>query len=147
MYSRILLPTDGSETAQAAVDHALSLAERYDADIHVVHVIDTHRYDTSIDSLVAPLRRAGEQYVERATAATAGEGVDVTTAIEMGRPGRALLEYIDERDVDLVVMGTSGRGGLARRLLGSVTNYLVTHAAVPVHVTPPVDGTPTEETD
>lgn len=66
----------------------------------------------------------------------ADAGVPVTTAVEVGRPAHHLLEYADANDVDLVVMGTRGRGGLPRRLLGSVTDYVVTHAAVPVHVVP-----------
>ena len=138
MYSRILLPTDGSEEAQAAVDTALSLAAKYDTDIHVVHVINTRRYDTSIDSLVAPLRKEGKKHLQRVLEATAEADIPVTTTLEMGRPGRALLEYADEHDVDLIVMGTRGRGGLPRRMLGSVTNHLVTHADIAVHVVPPV---------
>jgi len=138
MYSRILLPTDGSEHAEAAIEHALSLAERYDTDVHAVHVINTRRYDTSIESQVAPLRKKGDRYLSGVEEATADSDVPVTTAMEMGRPGRALLEYADEHGVDLVVMGTRGRGGLPRRLLGSTTSYLVTHADIPVHVVPPV---------
>lgn len=140
MYKRILVPTDGSEHAEAAVDHALDLAEKYDADVHAVHVINTRRYDTSIESQVAPLRRKGKKYLRRVEEATTGSDVPVTTAMEMGRPGRALLEYADGHGVDLVVMGTRGRGGLPRRLLGSTTNYLVTHADIPVHVVPPAGG-------
>ena len=140
MYSRILLPTDGSEHARVAVDNALSLAEAYDTDIHVVHVINTLRYDTSIESQVEPLRTNGQRYLKEIEQATSGTDVSVSTAIEMGRPGRVLLEYADEHDIDLVVMGTRGRGGLPRRLLGSVTNHLVTHADIPVHVVPPADN-------
>lgn len=139
MYSRILLPTDGSAHARAAVDSALSLAEKYDADIHVVHVINTRKYDTSIESQIAPLRKKGRRYLEQMEEDMAGADVLVTTSLEMGRPGRVLLEYADEHGIDLVVMGTRGRGGLPRRLLGSVTNHLVAHADIPVHVVPPAD--------
>lgn len=139
MYDRILVPTDGSATAEAAMAHALDLAERYGADVHVVHVIDSWAYDTSIESAVAPLRKDGEEYVERLLEAAAGSDVPVTTAVEVGRPARHVLEYADAHDVDLVVMGTRGRGGLPRRLLGSVTDYVVTHADVPVHVVPAAD--------
>jgi len=139
MYERILVPTDGTATAEAAMEHALDLARRYDADVHVLHVIDDWRYDTSIESAVAPLREEGEAYVERLEAAATDASVPVTTAVELGKPGQDVLDYVGDHDVDLVVMGTRGRGGLPRRLLGSVTQYVVTHAAVPVHVVPPTD--------
>lgn len=139
MYTRLLLPTDGSDEAEGAVEQAIDIAEKYAAEIHVVHVINTRKYDTSIDSQVAPLRKKGNRYLERITERIQEEGIPVTTTLEMGRPGRILLEYVDENDIDLIVMGTRGRGGLSHRLLGTVTNYVVTHAEIPVHVSPAVE--------
>lgn len=138
MYDRILLPTDGSATAEAAMEHAVDLATRYGADVHVLHVVDARQYDTSIESAVEPLRKRGREYVDR-LAGAADADVSVTSAVEVGRPARRILAYAEEHDVDLVVMGTRGRGGLPDRLLGSVTDYVVTHASVPVHVVPPAD--------
>ena len=138
MYDRILVPTDGSKTASAAMSAAVEFAARDGAEIHVLHVINTRYYDTSIDSAVEPLREDGERYVESLAKLAADSEVPVTTAIELGRPARAILEYVDAHDVDLVVMGTSGRGDLERRLLGSTTEHVVTHADVPVHVVPAV---------
>ena len=60
MYDRILVPTDGSATAEAAMEHANDLARRYEADVHVLHVIDSRQYDTSIESAVDPLWDAAE---------------------------------------------------------------------------------------
>ena len=137
MYERILVPTDGSANASAAMEHGLDLATRHDAEIHLLHVINTRRYDTSIESQVAPLRRKGSQYIEEHVETATETDVSVTTAMELGRPAATILEYVDEHDIDLVVMGTRGRGGLARRLLGSTTNYVATHADVPVYVVPP----------
>jgi len=136
MYDRILVPTDGSETATAAMREAIDLAARDDAEIHVLTVINTRTYDTSIDSAVEPLRKRGERVVGDLAALASDAGVPVTTAIELGRPARTILEYAREHDVDLVVMGTTGRGGLERRLLGSTTEYVTAHAAVPVQVVP-----------
>lgn len=139
MYDRILVPTDGSATAEAAMEHAIDLARRYEADVHVLHVIDSWQYDTSIESAVEPLRERGDEYVERLAETASDDASPITTAVEVGRPARHILAYVDEHDINLVVMGTRGRGGLPHRLLGSVTNYVVTHAAVPVHVVPPAD--------
>jgi len=139
MYDRILVPTDGSASAAAAMAEALDLAEQSRAAVHVLHVIDSRFYDTSIDSAVEPLRKEGEEYVDDLAAMAGDTGVDVTTAVEVGRPARRILEYVSDIDVGLVVMGTRGRSELSRRLLGSVTKYVVTHADVPVHVVASVD--------
>jgi nucleotide-binding universal stress UspA family protein len=140
MYDRILVPTDGSESAEAAMEHAIGLAETFDAEIHLLHVVDTRHYDTSIESAVEPLERRGERYLDRLLEMAEGTAVPAITAdVEVGRPARAILAYAEENQVDLVVMGTRGESGLARRLLGSVTEYVVTHADVPVHVVPTAD--------
>lgn len=140
MYRRIVVPTDGSPAAEAAIDHAIDLATRYDADLRILNVVDSRVYDTSIESAVEPLRERGQEYVDRLEATATDAGVPVTTDVEVGRPGARILEYVEDHEADLVVLGTRGRGGLPRRLLGSVTNYVVTHANVPVHVVPPADG-------
>jgi nucleotide-binding universal stress UspA family protein len=138
MYDRILVPTDGSQTASAAMSAAVEIASRDRAEIHVLNVINTRYYDTSIDSAVEPLRERGEGYVDSLAELAADADVPVTTAVEIGRPAGVILAYVDDYDIDLVVMGTSGRGDLERRLLGSTTEHVVTHAGVPVHVVPSV---------
>jgi len=138
MYDRILVPTDGSDHAERAMEAALEMAGQ-DTEVHALHVIDTRLYDTSIDSAVAPLRRDGERFTGRLADTAEGTGVSVTTAVELGRPAQAILDYVAANDVDLVVIGTRGRGGLVHRLLGSTTGYVVTHATVPVHVVPAVE--------
>ena len=139
MYDRILVPTDGSGNAAGAMAEAVDLAEQSGAMVHVLHVIDSRFYDTSIDSAVEPLRNEGEEYVDDLAAMAEDAGVDVTTAVEVGRPARRILEYVSDNDVGLVVMGTRGRSELSRRLLGSVTKYVVAHADVPVHVVASVE--------
>lgn len=141
MYERILVPTDGSPTAAAAMDEAVALADHFDAAIHVLHVIDSWHYDTSIDSAVAPLREAGEGYVESLAEVAASAAIPVETAVEVGAPAAHILEYAADHDIGLIVIGTSGGGGLPRRLLGSVSRYVVTHADRPVHVVPAASRT------
>ena len=136
MYERILVPTDGSPTAEAAMAEAVRMAEEHGADVHVLHVVNTRYYDTSIESAVEPLREDAQRHMDRLVDVAEEAGVPTETAIEVGRPGREILEYVDDHGIDLVVMGTRGRGGLRRRLLGSVAEHVVTHADVPVYVVP-----------
>lgn len=133
MYDDVLFPTDGSENAEVALEHALSLAETYGARIHVLYVVNTTYTDvgatgrTTIDSL----RKRGESAVREVEELATANGVDVITRIEEGDPYREILEYAEE-NVDLVVMGTRGRSGIDRYLLGSITEKVVRTADVPV---------------
>lgn len=140
VYETILFPTDGSDASLRALDHALELAGTYDATLHVLYVVDTSYSYGDFDGaavdltpMFEALREEGERAIgaveERAEAA----GVDVVGATrEDGTVHRALLEYADEIDADLIVMGTHGRRGLNRWLLGSVTERIVRTADVPV---------------
>lgn len=120
MYDDVLFPTDGSENAEAAFEHASSLAERYGARIHVLYVVNTTYSDvgasgrTTVDSL----RERGESVVRAAEERAAAAGIDVLTRIEEGDPYKEILDY-GEANADLIVMGTRGRSGLDRYLLGS----------------------------
>jgi nucleotide-binding universal stress UspA family protein len=126
MYDRILLPTDGSDAARAAAEAAVAVAERFGAELAVVHVATPGERDDG----TTPGRRALDDVERRATAA----GVEATTAVVEGR-GRVsgtLLDYADECGADCIVMGTRGRTGLDRMLLGSVAERTLRNAAVPV---------------
>ncbi len=134
-YATVLIPTDGSETATVSVDHAVELARQYGATLHGLYVVDTAAVGSDLDAAMIQdaLESRGEsvlgEFEETATAAGV-EGVE--TAIRSGAPHRAILSYADEHDVDLIVMGTHGRRGLRRYLLGSVTEKVVRLADVPV---------------
>ena len=131
MYDRILVPTDGSTATREATKHAIDLAGKYGATVHALYVIGTERLqgsDATREELEAEGREATEAVADRA----ADEGVDAVTAIEDGRPSERILEYVADEDVDLVVMGTRGRTGVGRFLLGSVAERVVRRADVPV---------------
>ena len=133
MYRNILIPTDGSEGAERAIDRGLELAETYGATVHALYVVQpVHTAEYTGDQILNALRAEGE----RATAAVADRGkereIPVETDVRTGTPHREILEYADEHDADLVVMGTHGRTGLDRYLLGSVTEKIVRLSPVPV---------------
>ncbi|MDG5774919.1 universal stress protein [Haloarculaceae archaeon H-GB2-1] len=136
MHDEILVPTDGSPSADAAMAHAVEIAARDDARIHVLHVIDTVSFDVSIQSARDPLEREGNEYLESHAETAREAGVDVVTAIEDGRPARRILGYVEDHDIDVVVMGARGHGDLEHRFLGSVTDYVVRHSSVPVYTVP-----------
>src|SRR5699024_5461129 len=138
MYDRILVPTDGSETAAAAVRHALDLAERYDATLHALFVVDTDKSWMTVskvevhDALWEVGRETATRFLAEGDAGTADAGVELITEIHEGGPHRRHPEYAAENGIDLVVMGTHGRTGLQHRLLGSVTERVIRETDVTV---------------
>jgi nucleotide-binding universal stress UspA family protein len=133
-YDDVLVPTDGSEGAEAAVEPALTVADTYDARVHALSVIDTAsvgldvRSELLADQLEAAARDAVDVVAERAGA----RSLDSVTSVGFGSPYREILSYVDDHDVDLVVMGTHGRSGIERYLLGSVAEKTVRTSPVPV---------------
>jgi len=135
MYRTILVPTDGSDASAAAVDHAVDLADRYDARIHALYVVDSGSYGVlgeSTPTVVEALREEGSRAVSTVAETAADAGVEAETAVVEGAVHRSILDYADETDADLIVMGTHGRQGIDRYLLGSVTERIVRSSSVPV---------------
>lgn len=124
MYDVILFPTDGSEAATVALPHAIEHAERYDATLDVLFVADNNNEET------------GERVVEDAAATARDAGVTVNTAVLSGETDELIVEYVTDRGVDLVIMGSHGRRGLDRVLVGSVTETVLRSLDVPVLVVP-----------
>lgn len=136
-YDRILVPTDGSECAAVAIDHALAIGEAYDATIHALNVVDVGALAASSD--VAPvtetvnrLEEQGEKATEDIAERARETGLDAVTTVCEGFPERELLGYADENGIDLIAMGTHGRRGVDRVLLGSITANMIRRAEVPV---------------
>jgi nucleotide-binding universal stress UspA family protein len=138
MYDEILVPVDGSEPSLHAAEHAAELAARFDAPLHALYVVDADPSPLAVSraDVRETLREVGEQAAENAfeTVERLAEdaGVDLETAVVEGAPAEQIVDYAGERGVDLVVMGTHGRSGLGKRLVGSVTERVVRNAPVPV---------------
>lgn len=130
MYDSVLFPTDGSDATNRARRHALDIAGQYGATLHVLSVVadDPYRGDEAEASAAASAERAVEAVAEDAAEAD----VDAVTEVRGGTPHETILAYADENDVDMIVMGTHGRTGVGRALIGSVTERVVRTADVPV---------------
>lgn len=134
MYNKILLPTDGSEGAEAALEHALDLAEKYEAELHIVYVADI-RVDSTTDmwaNMLGQLEEIGEEATSTIAKRVEKTGVEVVTEVIRGIPHEEINSYVDENDIDLITMGTHGRTGIDRLLLGSVTEKVIRTSKKPV---------------
>ncbi|MFC6976692.1 universal stress protein [Halomicroarcula sp. GCM10025709] len=80
------------------------------------------------------MRERAEEICADATAEAADHGCEITTAIEIGRPARSILDYADEHDIEHILMGSHGREGVSRLVLGSVAERVVRGAPIPVTI-------------
>jgi nucleotide-binding universal stress UspA family protein len=134
-FERVLVPTDGSDAANVAADHGIRIAEATDAAIHVVHVVNLTSVSGEFGSaeVLKALEDAGQQAVDDVIGRAEDAGLrSVEASVLSGTPARAIMDYADERDIDVIAMGTHGRTGLERYLLGSVTEKIVRITDVPV---------------
>jgi nucleotide-binding universal stress UspA family protein len=146
VYNKILIPTDGSESSKRAGKHAIWIADASEADIIVLNVIEPYYPQISAlpnfsEFIYDQLREEGERAVDvfrKDLELNQCEGVckniKLTTLINEGKAYMEILKSIKKEKIDLVVMGSSGRHGLDRFLLGSVTERVVREASCPVLV-------------
>ena len=133
-YNRILLPTDGSEASEKATEHAVDIAARRDATLHALHVIDGGPDSTPDSGHLAAdeLRNEGKKSVEAVAERAENADVTVETVVDAGVAYQSIVEYVDANDINLVVMGTRGRSGIHRFLLGSVAEKVIRTVDAPV---------------
>jgi len=132
---QILCPTDFSTCSEHAMDFALSLADRANAAVTALHVIETIEARPELSGAMAELQKrrcdTERRYLEEINAARAG-GSRITNAVTLGRPYLEVLRIAEERAIDVIVMGVRGRGPVDMALFGSTTNHVVRRATCPV---------------
>ncbi|WP_369907588.1 universal stress protein [Limnohabitans sp. Hippo3] len=138
LFKKILVPLDGSRTASKALDYALKLAQADQAELRLVYCIDelsllsNHEYSGEIAQLA---RENGHKVLESgmALASTAKVEADTRLIDRVGqRLGESVADAADEWGADLVVIGTHGRRGIGRVLLGSGAEQVMRMSPVPV---------------
>lgn len=141
MYKKILLPTDGSKYANDAAKHAIWIADSSGAEVIVLNVIETSTLvglpaEDLIVKIKEILKEEGKKALEDVSniLKESGSTVKLIFKTKEGSPANVILKTIDEENVDLVIMGTSGKTGLDRFLLGSVAEKVVKSAPCPVLV-------------
>ena len=142
MFKHILVPVDGSSTARQAIDKALAIAEAFKSTVTLVYVIDPYAFtgvgtDFSYgqaEYLSAATKEAHEA-IGSARQVFESQGITVTGSVVEGHSiYQAILDTADSLNADLVVMGSHGRRGLEKLVLGSVTAQVLSHAHVSVLV-------------
>ena len=138
MFDTIVVATDGSDSVRRAVDIAVDIAARFEADVHAVYVVDSGEVESTPDEVRSDLRDAlddrGQAALDQVTDAASArdDALEVTAEVREGRPAPEIAEYARTVDADIVAMGTRGRHGENRFLIGSVAERVVRTCPVPV---------------
>jgi nucleotide-binding universal stress UspA family protein len=134
----ILVPTDFSEPSKAALEYALMLANKLDAKVHLVHAYELPVVGfpdgtlTITADMATRIIEAARDSLAQLVDAYKDRGVELTSAIEQADPRDGVLSAAKKVNADLIVMGTHGRRGLSRALIGSVAEGVVRRSPVPV---------------
>lgn len=137
MYDDVLVPTDGSEAVDRALDHALRLASDHDATIHALYVVDrriaTANSGELHDEIIADLESQGDKAVAAVAARAKEADLPVETHVVSGTPDTEIVSYADEHGIDVIVMSPEGKSPRERiQSLGSVSDRVADDATVPV---------------
>ncbi|HWQ49656.1 MAG TPA: universal stress protein [Methanosarcina sp.] len=141
LYRKIMVATDGSESVRKAVETAVEIAKISGAKLYAVYVIASGGISITYPKDVGWERAALEYFRAEGREATAyvessgkAANVEVESVILQGSPANELVDFAERSDIDLIVMGTLGRTGIQRFLLGSVAENVVRHSQKPVLV-------------
>ena len=154
MYRNLLVPLDGSGLSEQALPHAKDLAKSSGGSMHLIRVLTSHpdadnpigaslQADRSVGAAMEIGRQLQEarisaiqDYLEHHAFQPKNDGIEAQTEILEGSPEDNIVEYAKQHDIDLVVMSTSGQGGIKRLILGSTTDRVIRSCEVPVLVIP-----------
>jgi len=136
---KILVPTDGSEHSIRAAEYAIGFAKTHGAQLMLVYVVDEVVIDqfsrvAERDAIEAELKTDGQRFIRYVVGLAEKEDVKATSMLVKGRPFEQIVNLTKSFDIDLVVMGTYGRRGPERILIGSVAERVIEYAPCPVLV-------------
>ena len=147
MYRKILVPVDGSAASESGLREAIKLAKSTGARLHIVHVVDELLFEPGFisrepyDQLIESLRLNGKKILEETKSVARDAGVEfVTELIETvgGRVSSLILDAARQANADLIIMGTHGKRGIKRLLMGSDAEMVLRSSPVPVLFTRPI---------
>ncbi|HOI59041.1 MULTISPECIES: universal stress protein [unclassified Methanoculleus] len=135
MFRTILVAIDGSEPANRALEEAIGEASVWKAKVHVVYVVESGLFsslpmDNTLEIIYSVLQKEGEEILEGARKKADAAGVPITTHLRQGHAGSQIVALAKELGVDLIVLGSYGKSGVDRLLLGSVTDYVVQNSPI-----------------
>ncbi|MGP8320603.1 MAG: universal stress protein [Methanosarcinaceae archaeon] len=147
LYRKILIATDGSEPNKKAISYGIELAKLSGAKAYVVYVVDTATFasipmDSGWEVMYELLQKEGKEAMQHIIDDAKVSGVEIESSLLEGHPSQEIIEFSQDNDIDIIVLGTLGKSGLDRFLLGSVAEKVTRNSRIPVLV---VRGNPNEK--
>jgi nucleotide-binding universal stress UspA family protein len=140
-YRNIVIATDGSENTQKAISYGIEIAKLSGATVHALYVVDTSSFSSipmstegGWEAMYEILKTEGDKAVSAVKSQGEAAGVEVREVVLEGHPVNEIIEFAENNEIDLIVLGTLGKTGLDRFLLGSVAEKVVRSSQVPVMV-------------
>ncbi|MDW5549383.1 universal stress protein [Methanosarcina sp.] len=138
-YRNIVIATDGSENSLRAISYGIEIAKLSGATVHALYVTDITSFssmpmDAGLEAIYDTLREEGEKAISVVKEHGDASGVEVREVRLEGHPSNEIINFAENNDIDLIVVGTLGKSGLDRFLLGSVAEKVVRGSKVPVLV-------------
>jgi len=139
LYRNIVIATDGSENTRRAISYGIELAKLSGATVHALHVVNTpstisENWTAGKEEIYKIMRGDGEKVVSKLKEIGEDSGVEVREVLLDGYPSDEIINFAENNNVDLIVMGTLGKTGLEKILMGSVAEKVVRGSKVPVMV-------------
>ena len=137
---KVLIATDGSENAEKAADFGVQIAELSGAKVYAVYVIDTTPYysipldEVWSKEVYEQLETMGSEITSDVENTAKAAGLEAESLVLKGDPAERIVNFAEEQNVDMIVVGSHGIGGFERLVIGSVSEKVVRHAKVPVLV-------------
>ncbi len=140
MYDVVLIPIDLDQGVEKAIDKALDTAESYDSELHILFVVDENIYSSysgdeyihEFEGLEKALEQSGREAINDVAEEAEKRSINYVESIRYGAPEKEILEYSEDIDADLIVMGSKKRPGEYRQLLGSITDKVAQTASTPL---------------
>ena len=139
MFSKILVAVDGSDISKIAFHRALDLAKQFNAELHTVSIVESGAmspgtYDSNKEMLSQHTEKTCRDYLTQLVEEAKQNDVMITTHIDVGHAGNAIIDMSSSLKCDLIVMGSRGKGVIDRLILGSVSSHVVNNAKISVLV-------------
>jgi nucleotide-binding universal stress UspA family protein len=135
VFSNILVAIDGSKASDKAFACAVAEAGLHGAKLHVIYVVETGLFssmptDNTVEIMFAALEKEGKDVLEKAKTSAHDKGIVATTHLRQGHAGNEIITLAEQQKANLIVVGSHGKSKADRLLLGSVSNYVVTHGII-----------------
>ncbi|HIH44306.1 MAG TPA: universal stress protein [Candidatus Methanoperedenaceae archaeon] len=139
MIKKVMVATDGSEYTKKAVKYGIEIAKLSDSKLYAIYVVDTAAFasipmDSAWESMYGLLKQEGDDATKQVADAAADSGIEVERLVVEGHPADEIVNAAEDNSVDMIVMGTLGKSGLERFLLGSVAEKVMRISKIPVMV-------------